>query len=94
MRDGLVKNGFERQETKDLIHAPEESDELELFSPTSITFATPEVREPESIPSNWEDKFEIILESGFITIKGNWNTKQAEEAVNVFKTDEGKAAAT
>lgn len=93
LRDGLVKNGFERQETKDLIHAPEESDELELFSPTSITFATPEVLDPESIPSNWEDKFEIIPESGSITIKGNWNTKQAEEAVNVFKTDEGKAAA-
>ncbi len=93
LRDGLVRNGFERQEAKDLIHAVEGPTMDDLFSQNaSITFATPELPEPEMIPSGLQDKVEIIPEESSITLKGTITPKQALTLENVFKTDAGKEA--
>lgn len=97
LKDGLVKNGFERQETKDLIKAYEETGgEDELFTyntlPSSVTFMSPELPDPLTIPALLQDKIEIIPESGSITLKGGFSNKQAETVEKVFQTQEGKAA--
>lgn len=93
LRDGLVKNGFERQETKDLIHAPEEQTADDLFTLTSaVTFTAPELPEPEAIPAGLESKVEIAPEAGAITLKGNFTAKQVEALEGVFQTQAGKEA--
>jgi type III restriction enzyme len=93
LRDGLVKNGFERQETKDLIHAAEEPASDDLFTLSSaLTFTAPELPEPEAIPIGLESKVEIAPEAGAITLKGNFTVKQAEALESVFQTPAGKEA--
>ncbi len=93
LRDGLVKNGFERQEATDLIHTAEELGTDDLFTMTSgVTFTAPELPEPESIPSALAAKVEIAPESGSITLKGNFNAKQAATLESVFQTPAGKEA--
>jgi type III restriction enzyme len=93
LRDGLVKNGFERQETKDLIHAPEESGTDDLFTLTSaVTFTAPELPEPGTIPAGLEGKVEIAPEAGAITLKGNFTGKQVEALEGAFHTTAGKDA--
>lgn len=94
LRDGLVNNGFERQETKDLIHAVEETPSDGIFSLLSVvTYTAPEIPEPEALPKSLEGKVEIVPESSTITIRGTFNTKQAETFEKTFKTDEGKETA-
>jgi len=93
LRDGLVKNGFERQETKDLIYAPEESGTEDLFTVSStITFSPPEMPAPETIPAGLENKVEIIPEAGAITLKGSFTARQTEALENAFQTPAGKEA--
>ncbi len=93
LRDGLVKNGFERQEATDLIHAAEEPDEDDLFALSSaVTFTAPELPEPESIPAALGSKVEIAPETGAITLKGSFSAKQAEALADVFQTPAGKEA--
>ena len=93
LRDGLIKNGFERQETRDLIHTTEEPGADDLFTLiSSVTFTAPELPEPESIPSNLENKVEIAPEAGTITLKGNFTAKQAEALENTVQTPAGKEA--
>ncbi len=94
LRDGLVKNGFERQEAKDLIQASEESLQSDLFSAIgSVTFSTPELPTSEAIPSNLEDKVEIVPETGSVTIKGHLTKAQETAFENIFQTTLGKEAA-
>lgn len=93
LRDGLVKNGFERQETRDLIHAAEEPGLGDLFAAASaVTFTAPELPEPEAIPAGLESKVEIAPEAGAITLKGDFTAKQVEALENVFRTPAGKEA--
>ncbi len=93
LRDGLVKNGFERQETQDLIQVPEEPNPDDLFSLSStVTFTAPELPEPEVIPAGLENKVEIAPEAGAITLKGNFTVKQVEALEAVFQTPAGKEA--
>jgi type III restriction enzyme len=93
LRDGLVKNGFERQETRDLIHAPEEPGTDDLFTLTStVTFTAPELPEPGLIPVGLQNKVEIAPEAGAITLRGNFTAKQAEALESVFQTQAGKEA--
>jgi len=93
LRDGLVRNGFERQETKDLLHTPEEPGADDLFTLTAgITFTAPELPEPEAIPVSIENKVEIAPEAGAITLKGNFTAKQAEVLESLFQTPAGKNA--
>ena len=93
LRDGLVQNGFERQEAKDLINIPDEGQSDELFSQhTSFTYSTPELPEPEAIPDNLAKKIEVTPENGSITLKGSFTEKQIQALQDVFHTPEGKQA--
>lgn len=93
LRDGLVKNGFERQETRDLIHASEEQAPDDLFTLASVvTFTAPELPEPEAIPEGLESKVEVAPEAGAITLKGNFTAKQVVALEGVFQTAAGKDA--
>jgi len=93
LRDGLVKNGFERQEAKDLLNIPEEPVQNDLFiHNVVVTFTAPELLEPEAIPAGLASKIDIIPETGSITLKGNFTPKQAEALESVFQTKEGKEA--
>jgi type III restriction enzyme len=92
LKDGLVRNGFERQETKDLIHAVEEPAIDDLFTLASgITFTAPEMLAPETIPAALQNKVEVEPEAGTITLKGNFNATQAKTLEDAFQTSEGKA---
>jgi len=91
LRDGLVKNGFERQETKDLIHAQEEPPADDLFSiAEALTFSPSEMPEPDVLPPNLQEKVEIAPEAGTITLKGHFTSKQQDSFIGIFHTDIGK----
>jgi len=91
LRDGLVRNGFERQETKDLIHAVDEPNMDDLFTLASgITFTAPEMPELETIPVALQNKVEIAPEAGTITLKGNFTVTQAKALESAFLTPAGK----
>ena len=93
LRDGLVKNGFERQEAKDLIQSPEEDLQEAIFGQgQSIQFTSPEMPEIEAVPDSLRSKIEITPEAHAITLKGSFTAQQSDAAVALFKTDEGKNA--
>jgi type III restriction enzyme len=93
LKDGLVQNGFERQEAKELINIPDEGQSEDLFSQhTSFTYSTPELPEPEAIPDNLAKKIEVTPENGSITLKGSFTEKQIQALQEVFHTPEGKQA--
>ncbi|MHB8121415.1 MAG: DEAD/DEAH box helicase [Desulfuromonadaceae bacterium] len=93
LKDGLVRNGFERQETKDLINIQDDSQPDDLFNQqTSLTYSTPELPEPETIPDNLAKKIEITPENGSITLKGTFSETQVKALQEVFQTPEGKQA--
>jgi len=95
LKDGLVRNGFERQETNELINIPDEAQTEDLFSQqqASFTYSTPELPEPEAIPDNLMNKIEITPENGSITLKGSFTESQVKAWQDVFHTPEGKQAA-
>lgn len=93
LRDALVKNGFERQETRDLIHAAEEPNAEDLFSYTnSITFTAPEIPEPEAIPAALQEKVDLEPEAGSITLTGHFSAPQVAALEQAFQTTVGKEA--
>lgn len=94
LKDGLVRNGFERQETKELINIPDEAQTEDLFNQqqTSFTYSTPELPEPESIPDTLMKKIEITPENGSITLKGSFTETQMKTLQDVFHTPAGKQA--
>lgn len=91
LRDGLVRNGFERQETNDLIHTVEEPGGDDLFTLSAgITFTAPEMPEMGTIPAALQNKVEIAPEAGTITLKGNFTATQAKTLESAFQTPAGK----
>lgn len=93
LRDGLVQNGFERQETKELINIPDEGQPEDLFSQqASLTYSTPELPEPAAIPDSLAKKIEVTPENGTITLKGSFTEKQIKALQQAFRTPEGKQA--
>ena len=93
LKDGLVRNGFERQEARELINIPDEQQAEDLFTHQhSLTYSTPELPEPEAIPENLAKKIEIMPESGSITLKGTFTEAQVKALQNVFQTQAGKEA--
>jgi len=93
LKDGLVRNGFERQETRDLIHTPDSQPEDDLFSQQmNFTYGAPELPEPVDIPNNLAKKIEITPENGTITLKGSFTENQKKILKEAFKTLEGKNA--
>jgi type III restriction enzyme len=95
LKDGLVRNGFERQETKELINIPDEAQIEDLFNQqqTSFTYSTPEFPDLEAIPDNLMKKIEITPENGSITLKGSFTEAQVKAWQDVFQTPAGKQAA-
>ena len=88
-----MKNGFERQEAKDLIQSPEEDLQEGLFGQgLSIQFTSPEMPELEAVPESLRNKIEITPEAQAITLKGSFTAQQSDTTVALFKTEEGKNA--
>ena len=94
LKDGLVRNGFERQEAKELVIVPgNDQGPGELFSQlTTTTVTVPELPAPEAIPAELAKKVEIVPESSSITLKGNISEPQAKALQNACHTPEGKEA--
>lgn len=93
LKDGLVRNGFERQETKDLINIQDDVPTDGLFSQqASLTYSTPELPTPENIPDTLAKKIEVTPENGSITLKGSFSETQVKALQEVFQTPEGKQA--
>ena len=93
LKDGLVRNGFERQETRDLINVSDEPQTEDLFTQQSaITYSTPELPEPEAIPEKLAKKIEVTPENGSITLKGSFTETQVKALQDVFQTPAGKEA--
>lgn len=94
LKDGLVRNGFERQETKELINLQDDGQPSDLFSQqTSLTYSTPELPAPEAIPDSLAKKVEVTPENGSITLKGSFSETQVKALQEVFQTPEEKQAA-
>ncbi|MEI7672126.1 MAG: DEAD/DEAH box helicase family protein, partial [Deltaproteobacteria bacterium] len=94
LKDGLVRSGFERQETKELINIPADMETEDLFSlPTSFTYSTPELPVPGAIPDKLLQKIEITPENGTITLKGSFSDAQMQALRDLFQTPAGKQAA-
>lgn len=93
LKDGLVRNGFERQETKDLINIADTPPDDDLLSfPMNLTYSTPELPKAENIPNNLVKKIEITPENGAITLKGSFTENQVKALESAFETQEGKNA--
>jgi type III restriction enzyme len=93
LKDGLVRNGFERQETRELINVVDDPQTDDLFSHQhSLTYSTPEIPEPLAIPENLAKKIEITPENGSITLKGSFTETQVKALQDVFQTHAGKEA--
>jgi len=93
LKDGLVRNGFERQEVKELLIVPDDKGQDDLFThQTTATFTLPELPEPEAIPAELAKKVEIVPESSSITLKGTFTEPQAKALQNACRTPEGKEA--
>ena len=93
LKDGLVRNGFERQETKELINIADSVSTDDLFSvQLNFTYSTPELPEPADIPDDLLKKIEITPENGAITLKGSFTENRVKILQEAFKTPEGKYA--
>jgi type III restriction enzyme len=94
LKDGLVRNGFERQEAQELVIVPgNDQGPGELFTQfTTTTVTVPELPQPEAIPAELAKKVEVVPESSSITIKGNISEPQAKALQNACHTPEGKEA--
>ena len=93
LKDGLVKNGFERQEAKELVIVLDDQGPGELFPQlTTTTITLAELPELEAIPAELAKKVEIVPESSSITIKGTISEPQAKALQNACRTPEGKEA--
>ena len=93
LKDGLVRNGFERQETRELVNIQDEGQTDDLFSQQhSLTYSAPELPDPADIPENLAKKIEITPENGSITLKGTFSESQVKALQEVFRTPAGKEA--
>ena len=94
LRDGLVRSGFERQETNELLHAVDAGDERTLFNAApSVTYESPELPPPDVLAGNLSEHVEITPEEFKVTLKGDFSPTLATRLENAFTTSEGKEAA-
>jgi len=94
LRDGLVQNGFERLDTKDLIRAADESVTPDLFRDLkSITVSLPEVEGQavlpnkeavQALPKSVRESLSVSPETGAMTIKGELTDKQLRQVAETF----------
>ena len=96
LRDGLVQNGFERLEAKDLIRT-QAIDELDrdMFSvPVDLIIslpildnvvALPDAEAVAALPNSLREKLELVPETGTFTVKGGANPTQLRQISETFK---------
>jgi type III restriction enzyme len=84
LRDGLVHAGFERQDLKDLIHAPDPEEDDLLRSQQSVSIELPVSDDgrlqvpdisatPDATRKRIENKLDISPETGSLTLRGEWS---------------------
>lgn len=96
LRDGLVQNGFERLETRDLIYT-RDADEVptnDLFAPRGdVVIALPEVNgvlalpdesRLSALPQSLRDKVEVSPETGTLTVKNGATPQQLVQLAQTF----------
>jgi type III restriction enzyme len=99
LRDGLVQSGFERLETKDLIHTSSDDGVTgDLFAPQGdLTIPLPEIDETvilpdaealSALPESLRQKVEVSPEMGTLTVKGGANASQLKRIADTFKHSE------
>ena len=98
LRDGLVQNGFERMDTRDLIRTAIDSTmpPQDLFAPRGdLVVHLPEVANEVFLPDEdafnllpkvLREKVEISPESGTLTIKGGATDEQVRKVAETFKS--------
>lgn len=99
LRDGLVQNGFEKMDAKELIIAPEE-DEDDLFSQLQETvLSLPEddkgvVSPPDLSVFSSADlkKIDLTPEAGRMTVQGNVTPALRKKILSAFKDENHKSA--
>jgi type III restriction enzyme len=93
LQDGLVQNGFERQEVKDLV-APLSERQIEFFGfakavespPVAKVFEVPH----KPIPQSLSDKILYDSKAGSIELKEYLSPEEEEELIACFSTEESK----
>lgn len=100
LRDGLVQNGFERMDTRDLIRTANDTTmpPQDLFAPVSdLVVPLPEVANVVAMPNEeafnllpkgLREKVEVSPESGTLTIKGGATAEQVRTVAETFKNVE------
>jgi type III restriction enzyme len=99
LRDGLVQSGFERIETKDLIHTQwDDSAANDLFTPQADlviplpeigeTLAMPDADAVMALPKSLREKVEVSPEMGTLTIKGGANATSLKQIAETFRQPE------
>lgn len=99
LKDGLVQNGFERIEAKDMIQSRDvENVQGELFPPQQdlvVTLPTlgdevflPDETALTALPKALRDKIEISPETATIIVKNGINTAQVKKIAETFKRPE------
>ncbi len=93
LRDGLVRSGFERQETHELLHAVDAEDEQTLFEMLpSVTYDSPELPALDAIAGKLSEQVEVTPEDSKVTLKGEFSPALEKKLENAFKTTGGKEA--
>jgi len=96
--DGLVQNGFNRLEAKDMVVLPRQTQldlkELPLFSqtPPTVTIAVSEAPQLDSLPAETAAKVHVDSASGAILFTGPMGERDLIALKACYETDEGKTA--
>ncbi len=96
LRDGLVQSGFERLDTRDLIHLEDaDTQTADLFTQNGdLTVPLPEIADTvvmpdeeafSALPKALRDKVEFSPEMGTLTIKGGATPDQVRKIAETFK---------
>ncbi len=96
LRDGLVRSGFERQDLKDLIHAPDPQQQDDLLRERdAVTVPLPHSADrielpdftalPEATRNRIQNKIELSPETGSMTLRGTWSAAEQKALKEAFK---------
>ncbi|HMM44538.1 MAG TPA: DEAD/DEAH box helicase family protein [Candidatus Macondimonas sp.] len=94
LRDGLVQNGFERLDTRELIRTTQSFATGDLFAPlTDVVIplppmddgvALPDAAALAGLPKALRDRVEVSPERGTLTVKGGLAPKQSQQLAETF----------
>lgn len=94
LRDGLVQNGFERLDTRELIRTAQDFPAGDLFAsaadvviplpPMDDGVALPDAAALAGLPKALRDRVEVSPERGTLTVKGGLAPKQSQQLAETF----------